>query len=414
MSVPPTPSAPALPTPPSTSSRLRPALEWCAVPARLLLAGVLGYAAVTKIGDPAATVRAVRAYDLLPGWLETLVGRGLPAFELVLALLLLTGVALRLAASVTAGLLVVFLIGIVSAAARGLEIDCGCFGGGGPTEDPAYTAEIVRDSLLLALAVGLAALGTSRLAPRPRAPQPPAATETGSSRTAARRAQAEKARYASALDAHRSRLRLVSLGAAVALLAAPLAAIAVAEATEPAPPVVVPAAATASGGIAVGSASAPRTLVVFEDPQCPYCGELERGESADAIAAAVEAGSVRVEYRLRSFLGDESVRAVAALAAASDEGKFPEFHRALYEHQPEERTGGYTVEDLLEIGRGVGLTGDSFEQAVRSQKYAPWARQVDEQASKDGNTSTPQLRLDGSVVDADTMFDAGALRTLLG
>ncbi|NHC15607.1 MauE/DoxX family redox-associated membrane protein [Motilibacter deserti] len=410
-------SAPPTSTPltdaPSAPGGVRPALEWAAVPARLLLAGVLGYAALSKIGDPAATVRAVRAYDLLPDGLATVVGHGLPAFELALAALLLAGVALRLTATVTAVLLGVFLAGIVSAAARGLAIDCGCFGGGGPTDDPAYASEIVRDSLLLAVAVGLAVLGTSRLAAVPRAPLAPQAPPAGSPRTVARRAQVERTRYEAALGRHRGRVRLVGLGAAAALVVAPLTGIAVAEATKPAPPVVVPAAATASGGIAVGSPSAPRTLVVFEDPQCPYCGELERGDSAKAIAAAVDAGALRVEYRLRSFLGEESVRAVSALAAASDEGKFLELHAAVYASQPEERTGGYTTDDLLELGRSVGLTSDRFVQAVRTEKYAGWARQADDRASRDGNTSTPELRLDGKVVDADTMFDAAALTALL-
>ena len=137
------------------ASRFEGAAAWAAVPARLLLAGVFGVAGVLKIDDPAGSVRAVRAYDLLPDWLAVAVGRGLPAFELALAVALLLGVALRLSAGVAAGLLTVFLIGIVSAAARGLQIDCGCFGGGGVTDDPSYGTEIARDVALLALSAWL-------------------------------------------------------------------------------------------------------------------------------------------------------------------------------------------------------------------------------------------------------------------
>ena len=101
---------------------------------RVVLAAVWVWAAVAKIGDPAAAVRAVRAYDLLPEWLAQGVGYGLPFLELALALLLLLGLATRLAAVVSAVLFAVFLAGIVSAAARGLQIECGCFGGGGETD----------------------------------------------------------------------------------------------------------------------------------------------------------------------------------------------------------------------------------------------------------------------------------------
>ena len=143
------------------------AREWAATAARLLLAGVWAWAGVTKIGDPAAAVRAVRAYRLLPEWLAQGVGHGLPFLELTLAALLLAGLATRLAAVVSAGLLAVFLAGMVSAAARGLQIECGCFGGGGDLaagQSTAYTWEIVRDVALLLVALALSRWPRSRLA----------------------------------------------------------------------------------------------------------------------------------------------------------------------------------------------------------------------------------------------------------
>lgn len=45
------------------------ARTWAATVLRVGLAAVWAFAAVTKIGDPAAAVRAVRAYRLLPEWL---------------------------------------------------------------------------------------------------------------------------------------------------------------------------------------------------------------------------------------------------------------------------------------------------------------------------------------------------------
>ena len=128
---------------------------WASTAARLALAGVLGVAGLLKLPDPAQSVRAVRAYELLPeGWVQ-LVGYGLPVLEVALAALLLLGLATRLAAVGAAVLMVVFLVGVSSAAARGLTIDCGCFGGGG-TVGPAetrYTAELVRDAGLLGAAL---------------------------------------------------------------------------------------------------------------------------------------------------------------------------------------------------------------------------------------------------------------------
>ncbi|MCO7220164.1 MauE/DoxX family redox-associated membrane protein [Klenkia sp. PcliD-1-E] len=139
---------------------------WLATAARLLLGGVLVVAGVLKLPDPAAAVRAVRAYQLLPEPLVAPVAFGLPAVEVVVGLALLAGVAVRAAAVASAVLMVVFLVGIVSAWARGLQIDCGCFGGGGQVAagETRYLSETLRDTGLLLVALALARWPHSRLA----------------------------------------------------------------------------------------------------------------------------------------------------------------------------------------------------------------------------------------------------------
>lgn len=129
---------------------------WVGTAGRLLLAGVWLAAGAAKVGDLAASGRAVHAYRLTPYDVSVVLGAALPMVELVLAALLLVGVATRVAAAASALLLAAFVTGIASAWARGLRIDCGCFGGGGELAegvDPAYLSEIVRDLGLLAVAV---------------------------------------------------------------------------------------------------------------------------------------------------------------------------------------------------------------------------------------------------------------------
>ena len=136
------------------------------VVARLLTGGVWVLAGLLKLPDPAASVRAVRAYDLLPEQAVTTVGHLLPLVEVVVGLCLLAGLVTRLSATVSALLFVAFIVGIASAWSRGLEIDCGCFGGGGPVAAGAtrYGIEMLRDTALLLVAAGLALWPASRLA----------------------------------------------------------------------------------------------------------------------------------------------------------------------------------------------------------------------------------------------------------
>ena len=113
--------------------------------------GVLIVAGALKIGAPALSVQAVRAYQLLPEPVVTVVGYGLPVAEIIIGLLLVIGFFTRIAAVAAGLLMLAFVIGIASAWARGLRIDCGCFGGGGELAagtDPGYGLEIARDAAL--------------------------------------------------------------------------------------------------------------------------------------------------------------------------------------------------------------------------------------------------------------------------
>ncbi|MEH0933640.1 DoxX family protein [Micromonospora psammae] len=134
----------------------RPALRpWLGTAARLGLATVWLVAGATKVGDLAASGRAVVAYQVMPYDVATVIGAALPFVELALGVILLLGLATRLAAGVSAALLVVFVAGIASAWSRGLAIDCGCFGSGGQLaagQSPSYLPEILRDLGFLALA----------------------------------------------------------------------------------------------------------------------------------------------------------------------------------------------------------------------------------------------------------------------
>ncbi|MET7301935.1 MauE/DoxX family redox-associated membrane protein [Embleya sp. NPDC005575] len=144
---------------------LRKVAPWIGLAARLGLAFVWAYAGWEKALDPDQAAYAVRGYDVLPDNLVEPVGYALPYLELGLALLLVVGIGTRLVASLSALLLLVFIAGIAQAWARGLAIDCGCFGGGGPVEPDktAYLEEILRDCGFMLLAIWLIVFPRTRL-----------------------------------------------------------------------------------------------------------------------------------------------------------------------------------------------------------------------------------------------------------
>ena len=128
---------------------------WVSTVVRLGLAAVFLIAGGLKVSDLAASGRAVNAYQLMPFETAKVVGAVQPFLEIALGLLLLAGLAVRLSAAIAAAVLVIFIAGIASAWARGLQIDCGCFSKGGELaggRTAEYGLEILRDVGFLVLA----------------------------------------------------------------------------------------------------------------------------------------------------------------------------------------------------------------------------------------------------------------------
>jgi len=133
---------------------MKKAQPWIGLLVRLGLGGVLLYAGYLKAFTPDKSMMAVRAYELLPIWLANIFGVVLPWLEIGAGVLLIIGIAIRYVAIFGSALMITFVIAISQAWARGLSIDCGCFGDGGAI-DPSqtkYLETILRD-------IGFALLG---------------------------------------------------------------------------------------------------------------------------------------------------------------------------------------------------------------------------------------------------------------
>ena len=153
-------------------------------------------------------------------------------------------------------------------------------------------------------------------------------------------------------------------------------------------PLVPPSGHTPEGGVLLGDTDARRSMVLFEDPQCPYCREFEELNGA-RITAALAAGELAVEYRMRCFLGPESVRADNALALAAEAGRFDELRHELFAAQPPEGTGGFTNEDLLRLGAQVGLNAPDFVSGVRRGPLRAMGPEARDALSSGGPTGNP-------------------------
>jgi len=172
----------------------------------------------------------------------------------------------------------------------------------------------------------------------------------------------------------------------------------------------VPKGATgASGGIVANTgpvkAGAP-TLDIYEDFQCPNCGELEKAFGSQ-FGAVAKSGEAKLVYHMMSFLdvrlnNDASSRAANAAACAADRGKFLPYHSAVYAGQPTSEGAGYTDAQLLQFGQTAGITGSdftAFKTCVTSKAHRAYVDGVETASGKAGVTGTPTIKLNGKTLD---------------
>jgi protein-disulfide isomerase len=173
-----------------------------------------------------------------------------------------------------------------------------------------------------------------------------------------------------------------------------------------------PSGHTPDGGVLVGSATAAQQMILFEDPQCPYCRRFEE-LNGHLIGERVESDALAVEYRMRCFLGPESVRADNALALAAEAGGFDKLRRALFANQPPEGAGGFTTDDLLQLGAELGLTGSDFVAGVREGKYENWVQEREDRFQREDPQGTPAGWLNGAPIDPEVMFNPSRFQSRL-
>jgi protein-disulfide isomerase len=95
-------------------------------------------------------------------------------------------------------------------------------------------------------------------------------------------------------------------------------------------------------GFELGKASAPNTLLVFEDPQCPYCRQWNEQALPAVVRDYVRTGRVKLDYRGIEIIGPNSLLGLRANYAAGEQNKLWNMSQALYDRQGEENSGWIT------------------------------------------------------------------------
>jgi len=158
--------------------------------------------------------------------------------------------------------------------------------------------------------------------------------------------------------------------------------------------------------VVVGEAAAPTTLTFYEDPQCPACAQFESAVNAD-VSQGISDGTVKVEYRIVSFLdrastNEFSSRAANALFVVADTAGpevFKKFHDLLYENQPAEGGAGPDDDQLISWAVESGADESAVRAKIEDNAFEQFVVNATDQWSKDGYNSTPTVLVNGTASD---------------
>jgi protein-disulfide isomerase len=156
-------------------------------------------------------------------------------------------------------------------------------------------------------------------------------------------------------------------------------------------------------------ASAP-TLDLYEDFQCPVCGQFEKLFGAQVTQLA-DQGKVKLVVHVLTFLddnlrNDSSTRSANAAMCASDADKFLPYHAAVYANQPAQEGTGYTDAQLKSFAQTAGISGaalTTWQKCYDDKAHNQYVKSVQTQSEKDGVNGTPTIKINGKTLDLGTL-----------
>jgi protein-disulfide isomerase len=150
-----------------------------------------------------------------------------------------------------------------------------------------------------------------------------------------------------------------------------------------------PLAGIPQHGATLGNPSAPVTLIVYEDPQCPFCRNWNLGTLPTVLTDFVRTGRIKLEYRGVVIIGPNSLRGLRAIYAAADQNKLWNVVEALYAHQGAENSGWITNGVIRASAAEADANGNAIVTRMNSRAVTAELARVARQAAADQLRGTP-------------------------
>ena len=203
------------------------------------------------------------------------------------------------------------------------------------------------------------------------------------------------------LTTNRNRLLLLAAAAAAAIVV--IVVVVVASTTgSKAGPTTTTAQAAGSGSVfaglpqhgdTLGRTTAHTSLIVFEDPQCPYCRQWNLDTLPTVVTQFVRTGQLRIVYRGIEILGGDSLPGLRAAYAAGRQGKLWNMVEALYQRQGAENSGWITPAVIRDAATSIGANPAQLQKDAGSEVVAAELNASERERVAFGINATPTFAI---------------------
>jgi protein-disulfide isomerase len=149
-------------------------------------------------------------------------------------------------------------------------------------------------------------------------------------------------------------------------------------------------------GTTLGKGSAPVTIYLYEDFQCPICAQFSRKTFPEVVDRSVRGGEVKVVSQPLTFIGSDSVPAARGALAAGEQDRYWPYAQLLFENQGKENSGYVTDEFLKSQAENTpGLDVGEWSSDLKGSSVTRQLQAAQSKAQSAGVNATPTLIFSG-------------------
>ena len=149
-------------------------------------------------------------------------------------------------------------------------------------------------------------------------------------------------------------------------------------------------------GTILGKSSAPVTIYLYEDFQCPICAQFSHDTFPELVNRDVREGKVKIVSEPLAFIGSDSVEAARAALAAAEQNRYWPYSSLLFENQGEENSDYVTSDFLRGLAQDTpGLDVNEWSADLKGSSFNSELEAAQARAQSNGVNATPTLVVSG-------------------